>query len=623
MCAVSSKPIDSYIGLYTSFFDELINEYGFTFSMTEAMNGIKYISDPLDVEDVLYTMQGSLCHTKEECDIFEVTFCKRFLHYVNIPAEKKAPSKKPSRSVAAFLNMTDKALDDFLRKTRMNREQALQDIESCQNAKPSDDAVCDQEQAVAKAKSNRQAKLLDKQSAETKCQQAKAEAVVSENSDLFRNFEDLLQKCNALADDDMLSYGISEERLRSLVSSATQQTVTQAQKSVMSAAILARNAKKPDLYKAFLSMAQVIQSLGKSVKQTQAGIESSDQVQKAKEAVAQAEQALEDASAAYFKENGKLSQMRDLLNRYNRELRDYQKKVSTYDDILSDAQKALKEKNLRLISKTSSKNHRELFLGGHNAVKSQQETDFILNQDIKHLSNESIKEILTYIRTNAKVFRQKLRKQYMTQQKRQIDVKRTIEKSVQCDGEIAKLYYKKPIKSKANIVMLADISGSCRTMTALALTYMGLMREVFPGGCHLFVFVNHLVSVDHYFSNENVTAAVESINKNVPSRGIYSDYGVPLRELRCDNTGIINKDTTIVMLGDCRNNKNYTGEEEVEWLSKRAANFFVLNPEPRDEWGQGDSIADLYARSGAVVSQVGSAKDLLTFLQTAGTTRRL
>mgnify|MGYP001152199904 CR=1 FL=1 len=87
------------------------------------------------------------------------------------------------------------------------------------------------------------------------------------------------------------------------------------------------------------------------------------------------------------------------------------------------------------------------------------------------------------------------------------------------------------------------------------------------------------------------------------------------------NTGIINKDTTIVMLGDCRNNRNYSGVEEVEWLSKRASNFFVLNPEPRDEWGQGDSIADLYAKSGAVVSMVGSAKDLLTFLQSAGTTR--
>lgn len=276
-----------------------------------------------------------------------------------------------------------------------------------------------------------------------------------------------------------------------------------------------------------------------------------------------------------------------------------------------------KTQPMQSIEKEQSLRHREVFSGGHNAVRSKKQTDALLNEDVSKLSNADIEKVLTFIRTNAKTFRQKLRKLYITQQKKQIDVKKTIEKSVQCDGEIARLYYKKPIKSKANVVMLADISGSCRAMTSLALTYMGLMREVFPGGCHLFVFVNHLVPVDRYFSNENVTAAVESINKKVPSRGIYSNYGVPLKELRYDNTGIINKDTTIVMLGDCRNNKNYSGVEEVEWLSKRASNFFVLNPDPLDKWGQGDSIADLYAKSGATVCRVSSTQDLLTFLESA------
>lgn len=275
------------------------------------------------------------------------------------------------------------------------------------------------------------------------------------------------------------------------------------------------------------------------------------------------------------------------------------------------------EKHMQSIEKEQSLRHREVFSGGHNAVRSKKQTDALLNEDVSKLSNADIEKVLTFIRTNAKTFRQKLRKLYITQQKQQIDIKKTIEKSVQCDGEIARLYYKKPIKSKANVVMLADISGSCRAMTSLALTYMGLMREVFPGGCHLFVFVNHLVPVDRYFSNENVTSAVESINKNVPSRGIYSNYGVPLKELRYDNTGIINKDTTIVMLGDCRNNKNYSGVEEVEWLSKRASNFFVLNPDPLNKWGQGDSIADLYAKSGATVCRVSSTQDLLTFLESA------
>ena len=325
----------------------------------------------------------------------------------------------------------------------------------------------------------------------------------------------------------------------------------------------------------------------------------------------------EKAKEALHKAEAELEKQEMQKALYESNLRTREKRVTSYDAILTNIRKAQQEKQMQSIEKEQSLRHREVFSGGHNAVRSKKQTDALLNEDVSKLSNADIEKVLTFIRTNAKNFRQKLRKLYITQQKKQIDVKKTIEKSVQCDGEIARLYYKKPIKSKANVVMLADISGSCRAMASLALTYMGLMREVFPGGCHLFVFVNHLVPVDRYFSNENVTSAVESINKSVPSRGIYSNYGVPLKELRYDNTGIINKDTTIVMLGDCRNNKNYSGVEEVEWLSKRASNFFVLNPDPLNKWGQGDSIADLYAKSGATVCWVSSTQDLLTFLEFA------
>lgn len=46
MSNTMSNPVASYVGMYTPFFNELLKEYGFTFSMAEAMNGIKHISDP-------------------------------------------------------------------------------------------------------------------------------------------------------------------------------------------------------------------------------------------------------------------------------------------------------------------------------------------------------------------------------------------------------------------------------------------------------------------------------------------------------------------------------------------------------------------------------------------------
>lgn len=621
MSSAMSNPVASYVGMYTPFFSELLKEYGFTFSMAEAMNGIQHISDPLDVEDVLYTMQGALCHTKEECDVFEAVFCKRFLHYTNVPDVPKTP-KKPSKSIASFLNMTDDALDDFLRKVRANRERAAQGVEDKRNSKPSRDEIKQQEQLVSDIVDDVQGKRIAALDADIRYQAAVTEVTLSGSQGLIQDFEKLFKQCKALTDGDIACYGISEKKLHDLVREATTQSIAAAQKSVMSAAVLARKAKELDLYKAFISLAQVFQALSKSVKRTQSGVEDDERVIKAKEAVNETKQQYRNACLEYDKESNKLNQMRDKMSRYERELRECQKKVSAYDDILSDAQKAIEEKQRQSILKTQSMSHRDIFKGGHNAVRTKTATDKLLNEDVTQLSRADIEKVLTYIRTNAKTFRQKLRKLYMTQQKKQIDVKKTIEKSVQCDGEIARLYYKKPIKSKANIVMLADISGSCRTMTSLALTYMGLMREVFPGGCRLFVFVNHLVPVDHYFSNENVTAAVDSINQTVPSRGIYSDYGTPLSELRNDQTGIINKDTTIIMLGDCRNNKNYPGVKEIEWLSKRASNFFILNPESQEEWGEGDSLANLYAENGAKVLRVSSTQNLLDFLESSRLGRR-
>lgn len=619
MSEATNQTIESYVNLYTKFFQELTQEYGFSFSISEALNGIQHISDPLDVEDVLYTMQGALCHTKEECDTFEAVFCRRFLQYSYAPKPKESsiPKKRATNSVATFVDMPDDALEECRKKTQANRDQAQADIENYRRSNRGKESVSNQQKAVDTLRKEAEQKRQAVLQAYDDYQKAEASVTLAENRQLVDKIEQLLQKVNTETNRELAAYGIMERQLRNSLASGTSQELAVSQKLLLSAAVIARSAKEISLYMDFISLAKAFQDLAKSVKTSQSKVSEDTTVKVAIKERGEATGEWEKAKEALHKAEAELEKQEMQKALYESNLRTREKRVTSYDAILTNIRKAQQEKQMQSIEKEQSLRHREVFSGGHNAVRSKKQTDALLNEDVSKLSNADIEKVLTFIRTNAKTFRQKLRKLYITQPKKQIDVKKTIEKSVQCDGEIARLYYKKPIKSKANVVMLADISGSCRAMTSLALTYMGLMREVFPGGCHLFVFVNHLVPVDRYFSNENVTSAVESINKSVPSRGIYSNYGVPLKELRYDNTGIINKDTTIVMLGDCRNNKNYSGVEEVEWLSKRASNFFVLNPDPLNKWGQGDSIADLYAKSGATVCRVSSTQDLLTFLESA------
>ena len=550
---------------------------------------------------------------------FEAVFCRRFLQYSYAPKPKESsiPKKRATNSVATFVDMPDDALEECRKKTQANRDQAQADIENYRRSNRGKESVSNQQKAVDALREEAEQKRQAVLQAYDDYQKAVASVTLAENRQLVDKIEQLLQKVNTETNRELAAYGIMERQLRNSLASGTSQELAVSQKLLLSAAVIARSAKEISLYMDFISLAKAFQDLAKSVKTSQSKVSEDTTVKVALKERGEATGEWEKAKEALHKAEAELEKQEMQKALYESNLRTREKRVTSYDAILTNIRKAQQEKQMQSIEKEQSLRHREVFSGGHNAVRSKKQTDALLNEDVSKLSNADIEKVLTFIRTNAKNFRQKLRKLYITQQKKQIDVKKTIKKSVQCDGEIARLYYKKPIKSKANVVMLADISGSCRAMTSLALTYMGLMREVFPGGCHLFVFVNHLVPVDRYFSNENVTSAVESINKSVPSRGIYSNYGVPLKELRYDNTGIINKDTTIVMLGDCRNNKNYSGVEEVEWLSKRASNFFVLNPDPLNKWGQGDSIADLYAKSGATVCRVSSTQDLLTFLEFA------
>lgn len=548
------------------------------------------------------------------------------LHKRNIERFEKSHDLKALKQIAESIllslqvdekHMPDDALEECRKKTQANRDQAQADIENYRRSNRGKESVSNQQKAVDALREEAEQKRQAVLQAYDDYQKAVASVTLAENRQLVDKIEQLLQKVNTETNRELAAYGIMERQLRNSLASGTSQELAVSQKLLLSAAVIARSAKEISLYMDFISLAKAFQDLAKSVKTSQSKVSEDTTVKVAIKERGKATGEWEKAKEALHKAEAELEKQEMQKALYESNLRTREKRVTSYDAILTNIRKAQQEKQMQSIEKEQSLRHREVFSGGHNAVRSKKQTDALLNEDVSKLSNADIEKALTFIRTNAKTFRQKLRKLYITQQKKQIDVKKTIEKSVQCDGEIARLYYKKPIKSKANVVMLADISGSCRAMTSLALTYMGLMREVFPGGCHLFVFVNHLVPVDRYFSNENVTSAVESINKSVPSRGIYSNYGVPLKELRYDNTGIINKDTTIVMLGDCRNNKNYSGVEEVEWLSKRASNFFVLNPDPLNKWGQGDSIADLYAKSGATVCRVSSTQDLLTFLESA------
>ena len=74
----------------------------------------------------------------------------------------------------------------------------------------------------------------------------------------------------------------------------------------------------------------------------------------------------------------------------------------------------------------------------------------------------------------------------------------------------------------------------------------------------------------------------------------HSDFGRAFRTFHRDFIAAVNNRTTVIVLGDARNNYNLAQEWVLKEVQHRAKQVIWLNPENRLTWGFGDSEMDRY-----------------------------
>ena len=278
---------------------------------------------------------------------------------------------------------------------------------------------------------------------------------------------------------------------------------------------------------------------------------------------------------------------------------------------------SLKQRGEELLIKERSLTHRPdwdgSFLNGRSVMTLSEKAE-LLEREVETLNHDEQQQVLSYIRDNAMAFKHTMRRQTSSISKRRIDVRATARAAIRTDGIPYVIKYKKPKKSHAKVVFLVDLSGSCRNAASLSLYFMALMNDVFPGGCNKFVFVNSLVPVDDMFRNVSAKDGVQAVFKSVKTRGVYSNYGTPVAQLHDEYGGLISKETTVLIIGDARNNSNLSEKEKFKDICDRSRNVFWLNPDDVAKWNQGDSIIGVYEDAGAKVSHFSCVGELLDFL---------
>jgi uncharacterized protein with von Willebrand factor type A (vWA) domain len=256
---------------------------------------------------------------------------------------------------------------------------------------------------------------------------------------------------------------------------------------------------------------------------------------------------------------------------------------------------------------------------GRQKVAANRRLPLVEDIDLMHATRLEIEEVERAIRPLARKLATRLGQRRRHGSKGRLDVRRTIRRSLGHGGVLLEPQFKPPRKSKPEIVILCDVSGSMATFArfTMQLTY-AISAEL--AKVRVFAFIDGLDEVTSYFSPDTDFAEgliAMSREADIVRRDGHSDYGRSFTEMWERYGDAVTPRSTVIVTGDARNNYRDTGLESFEYIADRSRATLWLNPEPKRFWDTGDSVMSRYRNACDSIDQVRTLRQLEAFVERA------
>jgi len=216
--------------------------------------------------------------------------------------------------------------------------------------------------------------------------------------------------------------------------------------------------------------------------------------------------------------------------------------------------------------------------------------------DFMHASREEMVAIRKAIQPLTRKLAARLARKRRNKRRGPLDFKSTVRASLSYGGVPADPRFRYPRPNKPELIVVADISGSVAAFARFTLHLVYALSAQFSK-VRAFVFIDGIDEVTHMFQGEeDILKAVHRVNTEADVIWVdgHSDYGHAFQVFWDRYGHDINPKSTVLFLGDARNNYHSTNSWVVKETRKRARHVFWLNPEPRSYWDTGDSVISEY-----------------------------
>jgi uncharacterized protein with von Willebrand factor type A (vWA) domain len=194
-----------------------------------------------------------------------------------------------------------------------------------------------------------------------------------------------------------------------------------------------------------------------------------------------------------------------------------------------------------------------------------------------------------------------------------LDVRRTMRRSLDAGGIPLDPAWRRARRTKPQVVMLCDISGSVAEFAHFTLMLLHAMREELAA-LRAFVFVDGIAEVTRVIEEAEVVLdprLLVAVPGVIAGDG-HSDYSRALGTFVERFGGAVGAATTVVITGDARTNLRGSGVESLRVIRHRCRRLYWLNPEPAAGWDDPDSAQAEYRELCDGVFEVRNLRQLAT-----------
>jgi hypothetical protein len=217
----------------------------------------------------------------------------------------------------------------------------------------------------------------------------------------------------------------------------------------------------------------------------------------------------------------------------------------------------------------------------------------LMHRPFRYLSDAEADELRKQMRRLAAQLRSRLALRHKRGKTGALDAKATIRANQRYGGVPVEMRYKQR-HLKPKLALICDVSTSMRHCAEFMLTLIYELQD----------------QVGRAFAELPTQQAVEEVLTRLPPGYYSTDLGHSLATFNRRFMDAIDRRTTVIMLGDGRNNYNDPRLDLLQEIRRRSRRIIWLNPEPPTMWGAGDSDMVAYLPHVDAAFEVGNLAQL-------------